>query len=70
MVYKNTTNTDVFINTEEGHALHVTVDGSSVIHTEDLSIDPCGTTLCYEDSGLNFSETALDFIVEDDPSGL
>jgi len=49
--------------------LSVTLDGGTTLEVDDILIDPCGVTLCYEDSGLILSGTALEFIVEDLDSG-
>jgi len=52
-----------------GFELEITLDGMTTETSDDLFIDTCENSLCYENSNQNFIGTALEFIVDDTAIG-
>jgi len=61
---------EVELTTTQDYELSITLDDTTKLSSENLTIDLCDPSLCYSNSIGDLSGTALDFIIDDIPVGL
>jgi len=61
--------TDIDLETRDGYRLQVSIDNNTAVETADISIDHCGTELCYVNVAGDLIGSASEFIIEDEPTG-